>query len=246
MTTKDYQDPTTLRELYVEQDLSQDQIAERFGVSSSTISNWIRTHGIEKDDPPWRDEELLRQLYWDEELSIHEITDRLNTYADVVHRWMGRLDIPRRPDPHSDRPWHDEDLLREMYFEEGMSQQDIADHFGTTQSVICDWFRRHEIETPTYAEAGQLARRVNRTAFRTTKDGYEISESRVGEETHRARIHRLVVVAEYGFDTVTGNVVHHRNEIPWDNRPRNLVPMSDSEHKQYHAQRRGEQPPEGF
>ncbi|NWM54968.1 hypothetical protein GY652_27320, partial [Escherichia coli] len=34
----------------------------------------------------------------------------------------------------------------------------------------------------------------------------------------------------HGYDAVAGKQVHHKNEIPWDNRPENLEPLSDEEH----------------
>jgi len=128
-----------------------------------------------------------------------------------------------------------------MYFDRGMSQRDIAEELDTVQCVIADWFGRHEIETPSYAKAGQMARRVNRAYFCTTKDGYEVAGSRVGESTYDVRIHRLVAVAEEGYDSVAGDVVHHENEIPWDNRPSNLTVMDDLEHRNMHV--RGENDP---
>jgi len=78
-----------------------------------------------------------------------------------------------------------------------------------------------------------------------------MSESKTGREpTYRlpksspypmygsAVIHRLVAVAEYGFDAVVENHVHHKNHIPWDNRPSNLELMSQEEHYRYHAEER--------
>ena len=241
MTSRDHQDEEVLRELYVEEGLTQVEIAERLGCSDSTVSNYIRKYDIEKEQPEWRDEDVLRELYWDEELSIGEVAERLDTSRDVIHRWMVRLDIDRRPGPQADRPWHDKELLRRMYFDREMSQADIAEEFDTVSCVISDWFIRHNIETPSYAEAGQIARRVNRAFFYTDKSGYELAGSRVGENTYSVPIHRLVAVAEEGYDSVAGDVVHHENEIPWDNRPSNLTVMDELEHRNMHV--RGENDP---
>lgn len=46
--------------------------------------------------------------------------------------------------------------------------------------------------------------------------------------------HRLQMVAEHGFEELIGKVVHHKNEIPWDNRPDNLELLSPSEHAMVH------------
>lgn len=60
---------------------------------------------------------------------------------------------------------------------------------------------------------------------------YEVVQSPEGE----VRLHRLVAVAEYGFEAVAGQQVHHANRIPWDNRPENLLVLSPSEHSRLHA-----------
>jgi len=43
-------------------------------------------------------------------------------------------------------------------------------------------------------------------------------------------IHRLVAVAEYGYDEVVDKHIHHENGVRFDNRPENLTPLSNSEH----------------
>lgn len=48
------------------------------------------------------------------------------------------------------------------------------------------------------------------------------------------KIHRLAAVAWFGFDAVVNKDVHHENNIPWDNREENLIPMDKSEHMRLH------------
>lgn len=242
-----YKDEGELRRLYIDEDMTQVEIAEELGVSDSTISNWIRHFGIEKEpDYPWRDADRLRELYWNKEHSIHEIADRWDTHGNIIHRWMRRHDIPRRQFDRSEREFYDKELLERLYWDEGLSQRQIAERFGETQVAVSDVMIELGVNTRGFAEGGWVAKRVNRAYFRTNRDGYEIAGSRCGDETFRVSIHRLVAVAEYGFEEVSKGVVHHRNEIPWDNRPSNLEVMSDREHKRHHAKTRGELPPEGF
>jgi len=61
-------------------------------------------------------------------------------------------------------------------------------------------------------------------------NGYEVSSCSL-EQSDSIAIHRLVAVAEYGFDCVANAEVHHINSIPWDNRPCNLIPLDQSEHR---------------
>jgi transposase-like protein len=41
-----------------------------------------------------------------------------------------------------DYPWRDEDTLRRMYVEEGMSMADIGDELGCSDQTISDWLQR--------------------------------------------------------------------------------------------------------
>lgn len=242
-----YKRERELRRMYIEEGMSQVEIAEKCGVSDSTISNWIRKFNINKEPGyPWRDAETLREMYWDEENSLHDLAELWDTNPETVLRWMRRYDIPRRKPRIEHNDWHDKELLERLYWEEGLTQSEIAERFDTWQSRIGKSMSMLGVETRPAVEAARQARRVERPFFYTTTSGYEVAASRVGETTEDVRIHQLVAIAEHGFDAVAGNVIHHRNEIPWDNRPENLEVLSDSEHKRYHAKTRGDQPPEGF
>jgi len=47
-------------------------------------------------------------------------------------------------------------------------------------------------------------------------------------------VHRLLAVAEFGTEAVKDQHVHHKNEIPWDNRPENLELLTPAEHASHH------------
>jgi DNA-binding IscR family transcriptional regulator len=64
----------------------------------------------------------------------------------------------------------------------------------------------------------------------TDSNGYEQARSWLDGEYDNVPIHRLVAVAEYGFDAVAGNEVHHLKAIPWANWGENLVPMAKTDH----------------
>lgn len=70
-------------------------------------------------------------------------------------------------------------------------------------------------------------------ALRTRRDGYEHWKS-----GHRSvLVHRLLAVAEWGFDAVADRIVHHCPGIPWDNRPSTLQFFeSHREHMRFHDQ----------
>jgi len=68
--------------------------------------------------------------------------------------------------------------------------------------------------------------------FDITPQGYSYVEGDGGLTT----IHRLVAVAEYGFDAVAGNDVHHKDGIQSNNSRGNVVPIDKGEHTRKHIE----------
>jgi len=68
-----------------------------------------------------------------------------------------------------------------------------------------------------------------------TITGYPYWQDANSGEKESVYIHRLLAVAEYGYDKVSGSEVHHKNGIRWDNRPDNIEPLTPKEHREKHA-----------
>jgi hypothetical protein len=131
-----------------------------------------------------------------------------------------------------ERPWTDEDLLRELYWGEMMSPREIADVFDCAYATVFNWLDKHGIRKRNMSEATMASHGTYWSAtFYTDNEGYEMwtSDSRI------VRVHRLQAVAEWGLDAVGHGEVHHKNGIPWDNRVENLeVYDTHGEHMQQH------------
>ena len=66
-------------------------------------------------------------------------------------------------------------------------------------------------------------------------DGYECVIREYKNSRYRFYIHRLLAVSEYGIESVKGKDVHHKNNIPWDNRPENIELMTKEKHGRHHS-----------
>jgi len=132
----------------------------------------------------------------------------------------------------SEYPWRDESLLRNLYWEQELSTTEIADKLECTQPTISKWMQRLNISRRDPREAAPNRRR-HPAVF--TDRGYVICASNYRGTTDSVGIHRLVMVAERGFDAVADKHVHHKNGVRWDNRPENLELLSRAEHANRHG-----------
>lgn len=126
-------------------------------------------------------------------------------------------------EPNSTHPWQDEQTLRELYVEQEMSTYEIADKLGCHASTVSNWLHKYDIETRDRSVAG--------TPRHSFENGYEYIRS----SNDAVRVHRLVAVAEWGFDAVADRDIHHINGVKWDNRPANLAVLNADEHRSLHS-----------
>jgi len=188
-------------------------------------------------DESYKDAEVLERLYHEEGLSTRDIGERFGVSGKTIQRWMERHEIERRNCGGVLIEQPSEEELNRLYHEERMTLSEIGDEFGVTKRAVGRWMEKHGIVRRSY---GIDATRTP-PSYCVNMQGYEISKSCYDCEIQQVRLHRLVAVAEYGFDAVSGNDVHHVNQIPWDNRPDNLEVMSRSEHMSLHRSRQLEQ-----
>lgn len=139
-------------------------------------------------------------------------------------------------DKNATAPWQDEEILAELYHDKGLCQEEIADELGCHQTTISTWMERYDIQIKDPRGKGDLSASDAPASFYTLKKRYGASYEfwMDGSTNVRVSVHRLLAVAEYGFDAVTDKDIHHKNEITWDNRPENIEPLSRSEHMSLH------------
>lgn len=130
---------------------------------------------------------------------------------------------------NNDKPYTDEETLRELYWGEGLSMDKVGERLGADKDRIDYWMGVHGIETRrSYADQQFASLRV--------EEGYPLWREYHDGEYNRVLVHRLLAVAEFGFDAVVGKDVHHKNGIRFDNRPDNIEPLDPSEHRRLHGE----------
>lgn len=133
----------------------------------------------------------------------------------------------------AEKPWRDSDLLKQLYWEKGMSMADIAGEMDCSNTTVYRWVNKLDIDTRKPPSEKPPAHYFS--------DGYEMVSTRVNQRQYNVRIHRLIAVAEHGFDAIKGKDVHHKNRVKWDNRPENLQLKTNEQHTQDHHDERHNQ-----
>jgi predicted XRE-type DNA-binding protein len=136
----------------------------------------------------------------------------------------------------------DPDTLRRLYWDEGMSQAEMAEVLPVTQSGVKYWMNKHDIETKTAEQAAAESCRANSANYTLNNRGYHVWRSRENGREIAVGIHRLLAVAEGAdpYEIFTGGThVHHKNSIPWDNRPDNIEPLDAKKHISQHNRGEG-------
>ncbi|EMA47937.1 HNH endonuclease [Halococcus saccharolyticus] len=176
------------------------------------------------------DPDKLREMYWEDDLSYKGIAGEIGSTVYYVKKAFDRFDLERKSSGRAKEvPWDGEDELRELYVEEGLSTIKISQEFGCSRGYVCTQLEKAGIERrPSRSGYGYAPYKIN-------SNGYPVWKTYVDGTHHRVPVHRLLAVAEFGFEEVAGNDVHHKNGRRFDNRPGNISVLDPSEHRRKHG-----------
>ena len=177
--------------------------------------------------PPYQDKNKLYELYHGKRLSQGEIAERFDVTDVTVSNWMDKLGVP------TSEAWQRPGFVSYLYKEKKMTQKEIGELLGVHQSNISTTLKEANVET---RKRGDL----QYPTVYFSDDGYLTCRHRLGgRDKGRVafRVHRLVAVAEYGYDAIAGKDVHHKNGHKVDNRPENLEPIDPSSHAKLHHEK---------
>lgn len=232
MEDKPWQDKETLERLYIDEGLSCAEIGDKLGCSGHTADKWCKKLGVSKK---YRNREWLYEKYVEEDMYVYRIAELAGCSHRTITEWLQEFDLAQEYGPanyQDEQPWKDPDELQRAYHKEEKTIDEIATEWGCSPTTV----RRNMIELG-------IERREGGNRVSVPKDarmgGYvQVSSSSNGSKKS-VLLHRLIAYAagKLSFEELcdSNTIVHHRNNIPWDNRPENLEAMSRGEHMEIHA-----------
>lgn len=239
-TEPKYKDKDWLERQYVENDRTMDEIADIAGCPKNRIQYWKEKFDIQRPKEKYKDKEWLREEYTVKGREQQEIAEDFGCGRGTITYYVDKFDLPK-PEPDYDKyPYKSEDWLREQYHENERSLEDIGNECNVDQTSVLLYMKKHDIPRRTKAESRMIHSR-NTPVFHqfTPEDNLRVRKERCASlydgDADYVFIHRLVGVAEYGFDSVCDKHIHHKNGICLDNRPCNLEPLSQEKHNEVHA-----------
>lgn len=221
-------DTEEIVELY-KSGMSGQDVADEVGCSSKTVYKHLDKAGVERrtrsdysgiltvdysEEYPAND---MAKMYKNG-LTLRDVASEFNISPTIAKRCINSVGVT------TEREMVEMPNVKERY-ESGESTADLAECYDCHPSTVV-----HRLNT-----LDADIQRGNKYAYYFIQTGgYEYWMDHHRGERSMIPVHRLAAVAWFGYDSVVGNDIHHKNHIPWDNREDNLEPMTHSEHSTYH------------
>jgi len=238
-----YKDKEWLENQYFK-NREQKEIAEEFGVSSTTIRYWAKKLNVDTR-PKHKQKSWILPLIKSGK-TYKQILKKTNIDKLTLQKSMEELGVRELYwDIHSIDPQKQtgenkykkvnitEEKLRELFVRKWWTQEECAEYFDCHSVTIERRLKKYGINRyHRCAKMGTIPPRNDGLG----SGGYEVWRVRTNSlnkeeaERKKIRVHRLLMVSEHGFEAVKNMDVHHKS-ITFDNRPEALELLSHSEHR---------------
>lgn len=240
-----------LQDLYENQGLTLQQIANEFGVSRQTISNKLREYGIcirnstyirEHKEPPkkpklkriedYRNKSVYEKIY-KELKSIDLVADYFNINIKTAFKWKKKHNIDTireysqkgRKQLNIDKPYADKEWLEKMYAE--YSLEDLAKMLNCSSSTLGKWCKKFGIKTRSIEEQWELKAKYGNKVVKSNEFDLQLYKKTygVGRKERLPKTLRNFIIKLYGKCECCGYDevldLHHIDEDHNNNDPSN-------------------------
>lgn len=146
-------DKDKLKELYFEENMSYQDIADKYGYCKATVRYWFDKFNIKsrqkirEENKPNKNE--LYNLYWEKGLKDKEIAKKFNVHYNTVRRWRNKYNIKSRKmkkHEYGEKVKPGKNKLKELHYNQRLTQPEIANKFNVTLAIVKRWFYEYNIE----------------------------------------------------------------------------------------------------
>jgi len=135
-----YQNKKWLTKRYKDENLSQREIAQKLGVTHSTIYYWVKKFNLDHTKPDYKKEKFLREKFIGEGLSTYGIAQETRGSREVINTWLRKYKLLEEKYKYRNKKW-----LKKEYIEKGRSLKDIVQSLGFHRVTIRTWLQKFDL-----------------------------------------------------------------------------------------------------
>ena len=137
-----------LENMYCDQEMTQKEIGEKIGVTSSAIGYWMEKYNIEtrsnlktKRISNIKENEIIN-LYGKNKLSADEIANRFNVGVVSIYKLIKKYNVKRQ----GEIPNISKECLADLYYNQKMSQREIGEKFNIHRKTVGKLMKKYKIK----------------------------------------------------------------------------------------------------